>query len=335
MISKHLARVENFLKAEVAPIANELDGDCLQLVKVFGRFKQLGILGLLVPQELGGWGGDHHALVRYSMLLTNYSGALMFLQSRHQYAVMDLLKYVPTEGVKTLFRQIVENREAVGAFLKTKKSTIIEDGNNLRLSLTMPWVSGYGIFDKALISFLYNNDLCYTLIPFKNCETNHGAIQCSERIETIIVDAVNTISVSIDNWFIRKSELLYIIPAEERLPSVPHPTIYNFAGVGQILLKEVEKSRHFNTELVQTRHHVLQQKLDSYIEKIFQPITDPVKLRAQGRRVANACSEFARLVLSSSVLLPHSKVERLCREVWLYSAIPLQPEQLAAYLADS
>ncbi|MCP4475566.1 MAG: acyl-CoA/acyl-ACP dehydrogenase [Gammaproteobacteria bacterium] len=206
MISEHLARVENFLKAEVAPIANELDGDYQQLVEVFGRFKQLGILGLLVPQELGGWGGGHHALVHYNMLLANYSSALLFLQAQHQYVVMDLSKYSLTEKVKVLFNKMAKKQQAVGVCLSAKKTTAIEDGDSLRLSLTMPWVSGYGIFDKILISFLYNDDLCYTLIPFKNCKTNHGTIECSERIETVVVNAVNTVRVDMDSWPIKKSE---------------------------------------------------------------------------------------------------------------------------------
>ncbi|MCP4475273.1 MAG: hypothetical protein GY821_12055 [Gammaproteobacteria bacterium] len=86
---------------------------------------------------------------------------------------------------------------------------------------------------------------------------------------------------------------------------------------------------------MQARYHILQQQLNRYIEKIFQPINEPFALRAQGRKLANACSEFARLTLSGSALLPHARVQRLCREVWLYSAIAFQVEQLAAYLADS
>ncbi len=335
MINARLEKVKDFLETEIAPIANELDADYQQLVEVFSRFKKLGALGLLVPQELGGWGADHHALVRYNMLLANYSAALLFLQAQHQYVVMDLSKYPITEEVKALFSGMAEKQQAVGVCLSAKKTTAIEDGDSLRLSVTMPWVSGYGFFDKILISFLYNDDLCYALLPFKNYQSDDGTIQCSERIETVVVNAVSTVRIDLNNWPIKKSELLCTIPPDEYLPAVPHPTIYNFAGVSQALLKEVERSRHFDAEFVQAKYHALQQQLNHYIKKISQPINEPFSLRAQGRRLANSCSEFARLTLSGSALLPHAKVQRLCREVWLYSAIAFQIEQLQAYLADS
>lgn len=332
-MNKWFSNLEAFLNTDVVPIANYLDSNQQALANLFYRFKQFDILKLFVPPQSGGFGADAHFLVQYNRLLANYSAALLFLQGQHQYAVMELSRYPMTARMEILYNDIIVKQYAMAVcFIAGKRLTVVPEGDSFRLSGLLPWVSGYGIFADILIAFYHNDLLYYALVPFKHCHTNQSRIHCSESIDTVVVNAVNTVSVEMKNWCVNPYDIVCCIEPEAKLDSLPHPTIYSFAGVSQALLKTVEQSHCFDEAFMQKKYRLLQAALHDYLEKIAQPIDAPLALRAQGYKIASACGEFARLALSRTALLSDSTVQRLCREVWLYSTIAFKPEQLSAYL---
>ena len=331
-----LLQIEQFLTTHVKPIANELDNDYALLAKTFEQFKQLGILKLFLPEACGGLGAGVETLVQYSMLLAQYSGALLFLQGQHQFVIRSLSQYPLTDTIHTFFSDIATEQKTVGVFLTAQKklTSVTKSSDEFRVSGVLPWVSGFNLLEHILISFDYDGQIHYTLIPFKTSQANQGEIRCGDVLPMMVANSVQTVSVTLRDWPVKASELLCSIPVEQRPPAFPHASIYNFAGVAKALLHEAKTSHHFDAPDVQAKYHALEQDWHHYSAAITHPIKEnPLVLRTQGLRLARDCSEFARLILAGKALLHDGSVQRLCREVWLYSVTGLNVLQLEAYLS--
>jgi len=115
---RELAR--QFAQRELLPGAAERDREARFPTNAFARMAELGLMGLLVPQEFGGVGVDH---VSYVLAITEVAAAdgaaSTALQVHNGLTCMAILKYGTAEQKQRFLRPLAEGKQ-LGAFCLTE-----------------------------------------------------------------------------------------------------------------------------------------------------------------------------------------------------------------------
>ena len=326
-------KLTDFLEEEVAPVANQLDEDEQLYCDVYSRFVQLGTLNLLIPKYLGGLGGERHEWMEYNILLSQYSGALLFLQAQHQYCISRLKALLPQSQVEEVLRSLACEGKGVGLALqknpKLLKVIAVPDG--FRLSGKFLWTTGATYFSQLLISFECDNQLHYTLLPFESLQQDGGSITLLPKIETVVFNSVTNNSVVLDQWFIPKHAIFATHQVKPKTPT-EHPSIYNFAGAAKALLNLVLEGRYGSTSEILQRHALLDQAWDKYYLHMKEGIISPLTLRNEGFELVEQCSLLARISCGSAGILKTHSLGRILREIWQYTIAGYSEDQMRSYL---
>lgn len=328
--------VKDFLECEVAPIANQLDEDEQLYRKIYARFIKLGILNLLIPKYLGGLGGERREWIDYNILVSQYSGALVFLQAQHQYSISRLKTLLPEPEVEEVLRRLAREAlqgKGIGLALQKNpnllKVTAVPEG--FRLSGKFLWTTGEAYFPHLLVSFESGGHLHYTLLPFETLQKEGGSITLSQKVETVVFNSVTNNSVILDQWLIPKSAIItsHLIKPKT---SAEHPSIYNFAGAAKALLKLVLEGRYGSAPEVLQQHALLDQAWDKYYGRIKEGTTLPLVLRNEGLELVEQCSLLARISCGSAGILKSHSLGRILREIWQYTIAGYSEEQMKSYM---
>ncbi|MFI0347866.1 MAG: acyl-CoA dehydrogenase family protein [Chthoniobacterales bacterium] len=333
MITPFFKKLSSFLEREVAPIAYQLDEEADLFRKFHERFVDLGSLNFLIPQSLGGLGGERREWIEYNVLMAQYSGALLFLQAQHQYSVSRLKKLLPDPRVEKTLRWLAVSKQGIGLALAKNKNLfhVASTDEGYHLSGTLPWVTGLDYFSHLLLSFEHNGMLFYTLLPFQALKRNEGNLLMSPKIETAVFNSISSNSMRLDHWFISHDEIIFSHPIVPKKP-IEHPSVYNLAGAAKALLKEALQGKYGNLPEVKKTHGQLSNSWNEYYHRILEDKTCPLTLRAEGVELAERCVLLSRVACGSVSVLKSHPVARLSREIWQYTIAGYSEEQLKAYL---
>jgi alkylation response protein AidB-like acyl-CoA dehydrogenase len=238
LIKTFFTNLAKFLETKISPISNKLDYDSNLLQDSFSQLAKLGGLKLLIPEAFGGWGGKRIDWINYNILMAKYSGALLFLQAQHQFAISQLIKLPDNHNIQ----QIFHSTNTLGIALTAKRNLLkisVTDQGYL-ISGKLPWVTGLGFLSHILCSFDIDDAIYFTVIPFKSQD---NFIEFSP-IETAVFNSGNTVSIELKNYFVPRSAIIFEHPFENKTPS-EHPAVYNFAGVAIALLEIVERCKYY------------------------------------------------------------------------------------------
>lgn len=332
-ISSFFNDLTDFLEKEVGPCANELDEDPILFAEIYPRLVKLGGLNLLVPEELGGLGGGRMEWIEYNILMSQYSGALLFLQAQHQFCISRLKNLLPHPNIEATLRSFVQEERGMGLALEKNKNllTVEATSEGYSLSGTFRWCTGKNYFSHLLVSFEHQETLFYTLLPFQEAMSTNGSVHIGPRIETAVFNAVPSHSVTLKNYLISHEEILgshVVKPA----PLVEHPTSYNFAGVAKALLKMAREGKFGTNSKAQEKHHQLTQEWQRYYELLHRGGENPYQLRCQGLQLVEECILLARVSCGSAGILRSHPLNRLIRESWQYTVAGYSEQQMEAYL---
>ncbi len=324
------SQVTSFLETTVAPISNELDSHQNLLRNCYQKWTELGGLRLLVPCQYNGLGCERHEWIQYTSQLAEYSGALLFLQAQHQYAISRLKKFLPDIKIASVLRSLAKDNEGVGiAFAANKKILAVEEhAGGFIISGTLKWVTGLDYFSKILFSFDINGLDYYCFLPFKTIDTS---LVLSPILEPIVFSAANTVTITLKDYFISSDDIIASHPFQSKTP-FEHPGIYSFLGASKALLKIAATAKYHDNVLAIKRLNQLLKEWENYYAEVMHPTLGPFQLRAIGLRLAEKCLSFAKLVCGSQGLLPAHAITRLSREIWQYSIGGYSESQLEAYL---
>lgn len=346
MLTHFFETLDLFLEREVAPLANELDTNAILLKNIYHKLVEMGGLKLLIPKEYGGFGGDKKEWAQYNIKMSQYSGALLFLQAQHQYVISKLKQIPRNEKIAELFIQLAATSEGVGICVVAGKNLLnITKSNNtdplmdgFQITGQLPWVTGYGIFKKIFFGFDLEDDIYFTLLPFENLNQPKGQLSTSSVFETEIFTSTQTTSLTFENWFININDIISSYPLKQNEP-LEHPTIYNLAGVANALLELAQQGKYATHPKVQQKLEQLSAELQDYIDKIFttQNFSSPNapswhSIRAMGLVLANRCTNLVRVSNGASCMLKMHPVNRLNKEIWQYMLSGYSETQLEAYL---
>lgn len=325
-------QTKSFLDAHVAPVSDVLDHDENLLKNIYGQLIKLGALKFLISKEFGGLGGERSEWIEYNILMAQYSGALLFLQAQHQFAVSQLKKLLPQRRIADLLRMIAQDNLGLGIALAANRQLleVTKVKNGFQLSGKLLWVTGFNYFQSVLFSFDIDNQIYYSILPF-NTILKNKSIAISKRIETVVFNSTNTVSIDLYNYFISNNEIFAIQPIQPKTSS-EHPAIYNFAGAAQALLRLASQGKYKNCDLSKEKYASLLNEWEMYYKNILRHESCSLKLRAQGLSLVEKCISFARMVCGAESILASHPINRLSREIWQYSIAGYSEDQLNAYL---
>lgn len=318
------------------PIGNRLDEDETLYRDVYARFIQLGVLKLLIPKYLGGLGGERHEWIDYNILVSQYSGALLFLQAQHQYSISRLKTLLPQPEVEEVLQAVALDGKGIGLALQKNpqllKVTAVPEG--FRLSGKFLWTTGATYFSHLLVSFECENQLHYTLLPFETLQQEGGSITLLPKIETVVFNSITNNSVLLDQWLVAKDAIITSHLVKPKTPT-EHPSIYNFAGAAKALLNLVLKGRYGSAPEVLERHALLDEAWDKYYARIKEGTILPLTLRNEGLELVERCSLLARISCGSAGILKSHPLGRVMREIWQYTIAGYSEEQMQSYLCSN
>lgn len=327
------SKLTYFLEKEVKPIANALDEEEALYRRIYPAFVTLGGLNLLVPKALGGLGAGRQEWIEYNILMAQYSGALLFLQAQHQFCVARLKQLLPNPNVEKVLRSFVQEGRGMGLALAKNKNvlTVIPSSEGFFLSGTLRWCTGKNFFSHLLISFQHEDNLFYTLLPFKKWSGKKGVVSIGPKIETAVFNAVPSNSVTLEKYLVAKSNIIATHPVGG-MPSILHPSAYNTAGVAKALLQLIRKSTYGASREVLEKQQCLEQSWEHYYKQLHSYSDNPRGLRRQGVQLVEECALLARIACGSAGILRSHPLGRLIRESWQYTVAGYSEEQLKAYL---
>ncbi len=322
-------KLKAYLQEVVTPIAETLDQD----PKILGQcLEDLGdrhLLGLKVLVEFGGSG---FSATEYGLAVTEISrrsGILAFLQTQHQSAAAMIARFGSEEQREQL-PQMVSGKLKIGVgFSHLRRSgkpmlKALPTENGYELTGTIPWITGYGFFDKAIAgATLPNGDELYCFIPLENTQQTSGStINCGEPLALAAMGACQTVAVKLENWQITPEQILVIKPAGsiqagDRQNVLKHGFFALGCAYGCVdfLKQKLEVSQ------LQTLQSRLDRLRDDIVTALETPRDFDTQLKLRIKVVAIA-QEYAQLALSSSGgagnLLSHP-AQRLYREALMFS----------------
>ncbi|MEG4287379.1 acyl-CoA dehydrogenase family protein [Microcoleus sp. C2C3] len=329
-----LNSTENYLQKCVAPHAGIIDSDSEALKTALAGLEDRSLLALRVPQKWGGAAIAPEISYPYQELMARYSGALCFLQTQHHSAT-SMLANSDNEMLKSRYLPAIAQKElrlGVG-FSHLRRSgnpavtaTPAKDG--YLLSGKVPWVTGFGLFQKFIVAaVLPDGRAVFGLLPFVNIEREYGKITFSDIMQLIAMNSTNTVTATLDNWWLHESEIISVKPvgwisetdSKNILNSVPATFGCIRAGLDVIAAAAAAKNSPFIVAACQK----LEQKLDRLKENFQQSQhsskAEQLALRAQAIDLAVRCGHAAVAVSSGAANGIVHSAGRVYREALVYT----------------
>ena len=328
--------LESWLQQVVAPLANEIDADSAQLKQVLGQMGDRSWLAMKAPVELGGMGLKESEYRRLQISLARTSGALTFLQTQHQSAVSKLAQSKNKSLHTEFFPGVAQGKTLIGVGFShlrrpgrpMMRATETEGGH--LISGKVPWITGYGYFDWFILgATLEDGRELYGVLPFQN-KVDRGSITCSKPMELLAAAATNTVSATIDRWYLKSDRLVNINPPgaihQSSKKNILNHGFYALgcAYGGLDILQRVAKSKQleFLHSSWQTLHkevkHKEQQAVD-FISNSQITYAEKLELRTATINLAQRCSLAAVVASSGAANYLHSSAGRIYREALLFS----------------
>lgn len=192
-----LASAVEFLRREVAPVANRLDRDRDALVVALGGLADRGLLALRRPEAFGGPALGESAFRSFQEEVARASGALAFLQTQHQSAVSLIAKGTNEALQARLLPQMHGRDRLIGVgFSQLRRPgppllRATETTGGFKISGEIPWITGYGIFPEFLIGAqLPDGRAVFGVTLFRDTET----LFLSPPMELAAMESAQTVS---------------------------------------------------------------------------------------------------------------------------------------------
>ena len=158
LLIQNMAR--EFAKKEIAPIAAEIDREQKFPMATVKRMGELGLMGLFVPEDLGGGGGDYLSYVMVMEEIAAVCASHAAIYSVHCSASMGGILSFGTEEQKKKYVPDMASGKRIGAFTVTEpgagtdaaaqKTTAVRQGDKYILNGSKIFVTNGGIAEVYL-----------------------------------------------------------------------------------------------------------------------------------------------------------------------------------------
>jgi alkylation response protein AidB-like acyl-CoA dehydrogenase len=219
-----LEAAERFLREEVAPRAQEIDGDPEELRWALTGLCQRGLMALRRPEQYGGPEISEEAFRHFQESCARYSGTLSFLQTQHQSAGSMIAKsdnealkdeYLPKmgDGEKLVGIGFSQLRRGGPPIMKA-----VEAEGGYVLDGHVPWVTGFDFYSEFLLgATLPDGRALFVVVPLSSTppfqiegDTVEGGIKISPPMKLAAMEAANTVTVDFERYFVGSEKVCYI-----------------------------------------------------------------------------------------------------------------------------
>jgi len=172
--------VREFAEREIAPVAAELDKKAEYPMEILKKMAQLGLLGIIVPQEYGGAGAD---TISYTLVIEEISkkcASTGVITSVHNSLVCWPIMKVGTEEQKQKYLPMLAKGEKIGAFAGTEPNA----GSDLGAMETTAVLDGDEYIINGAKTFITSGSKAGVIIVFANTDKSKG----SKGISAFIVE---------------------------------------------------------------------------------------------------------------------------------------------------
>lgn len=160
-----LAAVRDFVDAEILPVANELEHNDEYPKDIVDGLKELGVFGLMIPEEYGGLG---QSLLTYALVVEEIARGWMSVSGviNTHFIVSHMVLHHGTEEQKQYYLPKMAEGEIRGAFSMTEPgcgsdvsaitSKAVQDGDDYLLTGQKMWLTNGG--SSNLVAVLVRTD---------------------------------------------------------------------------------------------------------------------------------------------------------------------------------
>lgn len=326
---------EEYLKSEVGPRANLIDGDLEALRTALEGLCKLGLMALRRPAEFGGPALNEADFRSFQESVARYSGSLAFLQTQHQSAVSMIAKgdnadlkarYLPkmADGEALVGIGFSQLRRAGPPVLRAERVT-----EGFRLSGSAPWVTGFTLFGEFLVgAALEDGQAVFGVVPFVPTE----GITFGPVMRLAAMESPQTVAAQFDGFILRDEQVAFLKP-----PNWIHDndliniTVQGFfaAGCAQAGLDIVAReARAKKLDFVQEAHDRLGAELDQCRAAMraaqdagSEDVTtdDKLQVRAWAIDLATRCAHAAVAASSGAANRLDHDAQRVFRESLVYT----------------
>lgn len=209
--------------------------------------------------------------------LTRYSGSLVFLAI--QILAANNIMFANDFPLKNEYFNkkcgiAINHLRAPETVISAERS---EDG--FRLSGTLTWASGYGIFDTLLAGFHCEGDEYVAVIPFEDAK----GLKVGETAQTFVGESMATVDIVLDQFFVPEAHVVASAPIgsytrSKSLSKTVHIAIYSLGlgAIEQLQDEEVKMQASQKLEAIKEEFMVTHngEVLDTLRIKLFQLVQD-------------------------------------------------------------
>ncbi len=213
MIHPLLIEAEDWLQAEVKPIANKLDSDPALLAKTYSGMAKKGWLALRVPEAQGGPGVSEEVFREFQELIACYSGALAFLQTQHQSCANIMMKAANPDLVQNLVPLLPRGERMLGlGFSQLRRPgepimKAVESPEGYLITGHAPWITGWGIFDAWIVgASLPDGRAVFGLLPF---QTSEGMV-FSQPMKLAAFESAQTVTADLKDVLLPSDQVVFV-----------------------------------------------------------------------------------------------------------------------------
>lgn len=341
-----LERFKKFLKTKVYCVANQLDTDTNQMKLIFDEFKKSGYFKIYLPKEYGGYNLSQAEKLDLYEAIGRWGAAFGFLQIQSVMAIWFLQQSSNISLKSNYFQKLKNNEVTIGntlSYMKPGSKTIpiaTETNDGYMVSGTIMFASGWKLFDKLLIGFEIENhkEEAFTIIPFKNINSNKGNIKIGCLLKTIVMQSTNTVSIDIKNYFVPKHQVINKWPKGiyyKKYCSFPPSTF--MLGIAKTALDVVKKLSCFSTrQEIHNGYFLLNKKLEK-CSRNTRNLSTKIKIGNQFAEIITLswnCVQFAMLASGGASLSIHHEAQRLYREIVIWAVQKTFPTVMKSWLKN-
>lgn len=290
------------------------------------------LLALRVPQKWNGRELDQLDYFYFLEELAQYSGTLAFTQIQHQTAG-SFIANGDNENLKSAYLPPMSCGQillGVGYSHLRRQGKIlgaIEVSGGYQLSGNIPWITGFNLFQDAVIAAKLEDDrILFALIPLS--PSPDRTLRFSPPMSLAAMSSTNTVSAECDRYFIPTEQVVSIQPSDwiqkKERQSILTPTSFTL-GCARSGLKIVENASKTQSEITES-FLVLTEKLNDCYQRIVAALErdnlgseQQLELRAKAIALAHQCSLTAIAVSRGKANQKYHPAQRIYREALVFT----------------
>lgn len=322
----------------------QIEQDAIALTDSLRSLGAHHLLALKVSAALGGKDLSRRDFFTYQVALARYSGTLAFTQTQHQSAA----SFITNSENSVLQEQYLPSM-ATGEILigvgfshlrqqGTPRLVATPSDRGYQLTGTIPWLTGWGIFQKAVIAAtLPDGQSVWGLLPLHE----ESSVHCSSPMALAGMPATQTVSIQLDHYCLDRDHVLGSKPANW-IATKDQMGVLNAAalslGSAQAALDIVERASRQHSELLRsyellrTQLGQCQRHIHHELEQTQLDFERSVELRAAAIAIAGRCAQAAITVSRGGANQLTHPAQRIYREMLVFTVSGQTPAVLSATL---